>query len=139
MHVRRFLHDSTLNISADTISPTILISILETPLIFLSSASRQIAQLILGFVNVAIYILQLDLLHTHLPAIEPGQFKWLDYHNNLGVRLKMDDGEPMSMLAGAATRVTTRCPVSRHTALTDCFCTRCEIESLQAGARCGAL
>lgn len=56
--------------------------ILQTLLVFLTSANREIVKSVLGFVKLAIHTLPADLIRPHLSELVPALLKWSHDHKN---------------------------------------------------------
>lgn len=56
--------------------------ILQTLLVFLTSANREIVKSVLGFIKLAIHTLPTELLRPHLNELVPALLKWSHDHKN---------------------------------------------------------
>lgn len=70
------------NPTTDTISPKMHTEILQTLLVFLTSANREIVKSVLGFIKLAIHTLPIELLRPHLSELVPALLKWSHDHKN---------------------------------------------------------
>ncbi|KAF9453999.1 NUC173-domain-containing protein [Macrolepiota fuliginosa MF-IS2] len=66
----------------DTISPKMHTEILQTLLVFLTSANREIVKSVLGFIKLAIHTLPTELLRPYLGELVPALLKWSHDHKN---------------------------------------------------------
>jgi ribosomal RNA-processing protein 12 len=67
---------------ADSISSKMHTEILQTLLVFVNSANREIVKSVLGFVKLAIHTLPSELLRPHLGELVPSLLNWSHDHNN---------------------------------------------------------
>ncbi len=66
----------------DSISTKMHTEIIQTLLVFLTSANREIVKSVLGFVKLSIHTLPTDLLRPHLGELVPALLRWSHDHNN---------------------------------------------------------
>ncbi|KAJ3561831.1 hypothetical protein NP233_g9958 [Leucocoprinus birnbaumii] len=66
----------------DAISSKMHSEIIQTLLVFLTSANREIVKSVLGFIKLAIHTLSTELLRPHLSELVPALLKWSHDHKN---------------------------------------------------------
>ncbi|KXN91076.1 Ribosomal RNA-processing protein 12 [Leucoagaricus sp. SymC.cos] len=66
----------------DTISVKMHNEIIQTLLVFLTSANREIVKSVFGFIKLAIHALSTNLLHPHLSELVPALLRWSHDHKN---------------------------------------------------------
>ena len=76
------LHLTHLTPLPDTISPKMHDELLQTLLVFLASANREIVKSAIGFVKLAIHTLPTETLRPHLPSLVVTLLGWSHDHKN---------------------------------------------------------